>query len=956
MKKYLLLFKIFLFYAFIQAQNNEPILILNTEMHTARINRIDTDAAGKYIVTCSNDKTAKLWSTETGKLLQTFRPPIGLGDEGLLYAAAIDPDGKYVAVGGWSANYPKDGTHDIYIFNSYSGILIDRIAGLGNVIGDLEFSKDGQFLAAALGGQGIRVYETSDWTLIKKDTAYKSKSCSLAFSSDGSLATVSFDGYIRLYNNDFELLKKEKTTGGSKPFSLAFSPDGQLLALGYVYNTTLQVLNAKTLKVLFEPETTEVNSSNDAFSIVTFSEDKEQLIAGGSYRKIHQDKWWHFIRVWDNNGFGSYRDFPVGYNIIKDIKKIANGKIVFGGTQPDWGIWDMDTGVKKVYKSAELNDYRNNDLSHFKINKNGSEIGFTPKYEKPLSFDLNTRMLKEKIVDFQSYQASLGEIEVSNWEDSYAPKLNERVLTFLKYKQRCKSVDIADNARKIIFGAYYGIYAFDNKGKKLWETPTQSTVSAVNIAANVKVVVACLSNGKICWYRMSDGALLLTLFVHPDRHRWILWTPSGYYDASAGAEDLIGWHVNQGPDTEALYYPISKFRDTYYRPDVIDRILQMLDESKALKFADGALQKITATTRNLSEELPPIVRILSPITGTAISTNTIELEYSIKSPNKEEITAVKILIDGRPLENDRGIKPLGNRVTQLVTVPSKNCTVSVIAENRFGSSPESSIDLIWKGQRLDLSFKPNLYLLVIGVSDYDNYGPDNDLKYADDDATAFANTMKQQEGVLYNKVVTKLYTEQEANKDNILDGLDWLVNETTQRDVAMLFFAGHGIEDNRGTFYYLPVEADENFKRKTCIMEAQIQETVSVISGKIVVFMDACHSGSLMKTGRRRGHPDVTRIVNELISAENGAVVFSSSTGRQYSLEDEKWGHGAFTKALVEGLEGAADVNNEGKITCKSLDLYITRRVKDLTNKQQTPTTNYPPNVPDFPISIINGK
>ena len=45
-----------------------------------------------------------------------------------------------------------------------------------------------------------------------------------------------------------------------------------------------------------------------------------------------------------------------------------------------------------------------------------------------------------------------------------------------------------------------------------------------------------------------DGEQLLALFVHPDGKRWILWTPQGYYDASAGAEDLIGWQVNHGLD------------------------------------------------------------------------------------------------------------------------------------------------------------------------------------------------------------------------------------------------------------------------------------------------------------------------------------------------------------------------------------------------------------------------
>jgi hypothetical protein len=48
-------------------------------------------------------------------------------------------------------------------------------------------------------------------------------------------------------------------------------------------------------------------------------------------------------------------------------------------------------------------------------------------------------------------------------------------------------------------------------------------------------------------------------------------------------------------------------------------------------------------------------------------------------------------------------------------------------------------------------------------------------------------------------------------------------------------------------------------------------------------------------------------VANDLSSAENGVVVFASSTGMQLSLERADWGNGAFTKALLEGLEGEAD-------------------------------------------------
>ena len=97
---------------------------------------------------------------------------------------------------------------------------------------------------------------------------------------------------------------------------------------------------------------------------------------------------------------------------------------------------------------------------------------------------------------------------------------------------------------------------------------------------------------------------------------------------------------------------------------------------------------------------------------------------------------------------------------------------------------------------------------------------------------------------------------------------------------------------------------------------------------------------------------DITGVVNELASAENGAVVFASSTGRQYSFEDSNWGNGAFTKAVVEGINGKADYTGKGKITINMLDLYISERVKELTKGKQTPATAKPQTIPDFPLAL----
>lgn len=111
-------------------------------------------------------------------------------------------------------------------------------------------------------------------------------------------------------------------------------------------------------------------------------------------------------------------------------------------------------------------------------------------------------------------------------------------------------------------------------------------------------------------------------------------------------------------------------------------------------------------------------------------------------------------------------------------------------------------------------------------------------------------------------------------------------------------------------------------------------------------------NGRGLTAGARRGVADINAVVNELPSAENGAVVFASSTGKQYSLEDQAWGNGAFTKALVEGLGGQADYTGKGTISINMLDLYLSERVNQLTGGKQTPTTTKPNTVPDFPIAL----
>jgi hypothetical protein len=464
--------------------------------------------------------------------------------------------------------------------------------------------------------------------------------------------------------------------------------------------------------------------------------------------------------------------------------------------------------------------------------------------------------------------------------------------------------------------------------------------------------VAALGDGTIRWYRISDGKELLAFFPHADKKRWVLWTPSGYYDASPGAEEFIGWHMNNGSDEAADFFPISRFRRDYYRPDVVAKILEKLDEAEAIREANAESGKRREEV-SVAKILPPIVNILSPKDGSEVSDKEIEVKFEVRSPSGEPATKVRVLVDGRPIGRGLTIKEIQkDQAIQATRVPilEKDSEISIIAENRHAASEPATVSLKWskKVKEDEFVIKPKLYVLAIGISKYED--KNLTLQFAAKDAKDFAESFLKEKGGLYRDVMVKVLTDQKATKDEIIDGFDWISKETTSNDVAIIFLAGHGINDSGGVYYFLPVNANLDRLRRTAVPFTEMKNTVTSLAGKTILFIDTCHAGNVM--GARAVAPDITGIVNELASAENGAVVFASSTGKQYSFEDPNWGNGAFTKAAVEGINGKADYTGKGRITINMLDLYVSERVKELTKGKQTPATAKPKTIPDFPLAL----
>ncbi|MBT5532050.1 PEGA domain-containing protein [Candidatus Poribacteria bacterium] len=211
--------------------------------------------------------------------------------------------------------------------------------------------------------------------------------------------------------------------------------------------------------------------------------------------------------------------------------------------------------------------------------------------------------------------------------------------------------------------------------------------------------------------------------------------------------------------------------------------------------------------------------------------------------------------------------------------------------------------------------------------------------------------------------------DEQATKAEILLALANMRRRAAPEDLVLFYFSGHGYrphdEDAGGSpAYLLPYVTNPlalNNPDIGCIKYEDITEIVQMMEAeKVVVLLDACHSGGVKPRGSRFVSGGVYgRFWDEWEKARGHALLLSSDESQ---LSWEEPDGSVFTKFLIKGLEGAADLDDNAIVGFTELATYLEREIPPYTRekfgRKQTPTRRYDlgPVNGDIPLAVNHEK
>ena len=384
-----------------------------------------------------------------------------------------------------------------------------------------------------------------------------------------------------------------------------------------------------------------------------------------------------------------------------------------------------------------------------------------------------------------------------------------------------------------------------------------------------------------------------------DPNKWVHLHPSGLFDASPEAMDMMYW--TKGPEV----IEFSQLKDRYWLPGLWEKVMS---------------GKELPRVKNMQE-----LKLYPELAVNTIDEHTLSIDLTKRDGG---YGAVKILLNGKEINQDaRGANFDSSKDQQSLKIDIKDHPYLKEGENKITviASSESGINSRGvQGEILIESFnkqEPQFFAVVVGIGEYAN---DNiNLKFPVADAKAISKAVALGAQNLFEDK-SHVYTlvsggDKKPTKENLKAVFDEIAKEATSEDIILLYLAGHGISTSgdQGDFYFLTADAmsanqeayrDEQIRKETTISTNEWVEWLKEIPAlKQVMILDACGSGKAVDNliAMRDIEPSQIKAIDRM-KDRTGMYIISGCAADAVSYEASQYGQGLLTYALLQGMKGAA--------------------------------------------------
>ncbi|HAN77705.1 MAG TPA: hypothetical protein DCQ31_08000 [Bacteroidales bacterium] len=911
--------------------------VLSVPIVNGRVLQLAISKNGNILVAACSDGNLRLLRTDNGALITEMR-----GHADAVSNVQFSPNGNYVLSGS------IDNT--LKLWDAATGKNIRTFKQYESSLSGLAFSASGtEIISSSERGQLV-FWETESGKLLRTIETGK-QSIALKTEQNGKSIYISEENSIKSFDLANGNLLNTYRGQSARVNEVALSTDNRYIAIAQ-QASAVNIIDLKTgnLKARF-------NAHNGSVEGIRFSPNNDILITVGKDG---------FIRYWETEKFTLIREEVASISGMSSVAFREDGKYFVTGN------YDNEIEMRETATGRKMRTWK----GHSEII---TDVAFSPDGRKAAgaSWDGTVKIWDaaganlDPIVDVVSHS---GEI----WAVAFSPDSK-----FLATGGSDKLIRVWDAENGALLKTlqghtdYVSALQFNNSGTQLisgswdktvivWdlanEKPIKQLIGHNNYIRSIAIdnsntlLLTGSSDSKVMLWNLNSGNTLLSMVLASDTEDRVVTSAQGFFE---GTENGIrnGLHYVKG--TQII--PLEALYEKFYMPGLWATILK------------GEKLKTPQVNLNDAFKMPPLVK-LTIVNKDAISSENGELmskqqilQITVEATDQGGgIDEILLYHNGKLLQTtQRGFKPLPvmgetkSKTFDVSLVSGKNTLTATALNNERTEAFPVEIIVNYSGIRP----QSDLYIVSVGINNYKN--ATLNLNYAIADMEHFTGAMQNGSASIFKNIIVKTLQDKDFTKEKIVALFTELQTTVQPEDVFIFYYAGHGAMSSAESkqqekFYLIPynitqIYGNDDMLQKHGISSDELMQYATAIKAqKQLLILDACQSGGAVKSFAGRGASEQKAIIQ--LARSTGMVLLAASGSEQYATEVGEIGHGIFTYALVEGLNGKADGGDkDGKITVNELKSFLDDRVPELSEKYKG-SAQYPTGFAkgmDFPISII---